>query len=102
VPALHGTSFGFRYRVLGPVQGEIVTALQATLLPPEGVRSPGAKAPFTSDTSEIHLQVGGENRWMFTFDYPWEMVPGIWTIQIWSGSKRVGEEAFEVFIPPSV
>jgi hypothetical protein len=30
------------------------------------------------------------------------MVPGIWTIQIWSGSKKVGEQAFEIFVPPSV
>jgi hypothetical protein len=45
--------------------------------------------------------VGGEDMMMMTFDYLWEMVPGFWTIQLWSGDKKLAEEQFEIFIPPT-
>jgi hypothetical protein len=102
IPALLGTTFGFRYRVIGRPAGETAPLLEATLLPPEGVKSPQGTRPFTRNLFNSTVRIGDESAWMFTFDYRWEMVPGIWTIQIWSGSKKVGEQAFEIFVPPSV
>lgn len=41
----------------------------------------------------------------FTFDHPWELVPGTWTFSVQSGSPQSGgtvlaEQRFEVVLPP--
>ena len=100
VPARVGTTFGFRYKVVGSPAGEIVPILQATLLPPQGVKSPSGTRPFTRDVFQGYAEIGGEDTWMFTFDYPWEMVAGIWTVQFWHGNKKISEQLFEVVVPP--
>ena len=102
VPARIGTTFGFRFKTVGKPVGEIVPIVQATLLPPEGAKSPKGARPFTRDVYPSYAQIGGEDAWMFTFDYPWEMVPGIWTVQFWHGKKKISEQLFEVIVPPTV
>jgi len=100
VPAQIGTSFGFRYRVIGKTAG--VTELsQVLILPPEGMESALSGKRITGDVFPGEVVIGGEDQMLMTFDYPWEMVPGIWTIQIWSDGKKLGEESFEIFIPPT-
>jgi hypothetical protein len=100
IPARIGTSFGFRYRIVGSPVGEIVPLTEVILLPAEGVKSPPGRQPFTRDVTATYAQLGQEGMAMFTFDYPWEMVAGIWTIQFWSGAKKIAEQSFEIYIPP--
>jgi hypothetical protein len=100
VPARIGTSFGFRYRIVGNPPGEVVSLTHVTVLPPEGVKSPPGRQPFTRTINSSYAYLGESGLEMFTFDYPWEMVAGIWTFQFWSGGKKIAEQSFEIYVPP--
>ena len=101
VPARQHATFGFRYRIVGPPAGEVLETVQVTLLPPPGAKSPVGEAPFTRTVVPQFEYAGVESGWFFSFDYLWEMVPGIWRIQIWSGQQKLTEQPFEVYVPPS-
>jgi hypothetical protein len=100
VPGRIGVTFGFRYRTIGKPHAAVVPAVEALLLPPGGTKSPVGRQPFTRDVSSTALSVGGEGRALMTFDEPWEIVPGIWTVQIWEGKRKLLEQSFEVYLPP--
>jgi hypothetical protein len=101
VPARFEQGFGFRYRIVGPPAGEVLQVLQVTLLPPPGAKSPVGKTPFTRTIVPQFDYAGIESGWLFTFDYLWEMVPGIWTVQVWSGNQKLTEQLFEVYLSPT-
>jgi hypothetical protein len=100
VPAQLGTSFGFRFRVIGRT-GAQVPLTEVFIFPPEGLQSTYSGQLVTRDVMSGMITVGDESLMRMTFDHRWEMVPGIWTIELWSGDKKLGEESFEVFIPPT-
>jgi hypothetical protein len=99
VPAALGTSFGFRYRVNGDYG--IAPLTQVLILPPPGIDSPLSGKTVTRDVFPDDALIGGEDMMMMTFDHMWEMVPGTWTVQLWSGNRKLAEESFEIFIPPT-
>jgi hypothetical protein len=101
IPAAPGTAFGFRYRVVGRPAGSVLPVTQVIMVPPPGVRSPSGTKNFTRDVSPADVEIGEEGLSMFTFDYHWEMLPGIWTFQFWSGSRKLVEQRFEVYLPQS-
>ena len=99
VPAQLGTSFGFRYRTEGRFGYAPLT--QILILPPPGIDSPLSGRTVLRDAMPGHVVVGNEDMMMMTFDHKWEMVEGIWTIELWSGDRKLGSESFEIFIPPT-
>lgn len=62
------------------------------LLNPLGQASTGIRYTSTVVASQSGL-VG------YTFDHPWEMVPGTWTFSVQLGDKVLAEQAFEVVAP---
>jgi hypothetical protein len=102
VPARLGTSFGFRFRVHGKPIGEVGDLVQVLILPPEGLKSEISGKTVTRDAFSTQHVIGGEDFMTMSFDYRWELVPGIWTVQLWSGRRKLAEQSFEVYVPPSV
>ena len=100
IPGRLGVTFGFRYRVVGRPTGAELPVTQVLLLPAPGAKAPQGREPFTRDISEGNLVIGMTGREMMSFDELWEIVPGIWTIQIWQGRRKLLEQHFEVYIPP--
>jgi hypothetical protein len=43
---------------------------------------------------------GGSNFLTWPFERRSDLVPGIWTIEIWQGRKKLGEQKFNVILPP--
>ena len=101
IPARKNATFGFRYRIVGPPPGEVLETVHVTLLPPPGAKSPVGKTPFMRTVVPQFDYAGLEGGWLFSFDYLWEMVPGIWRVQIWHGKQRLTEQPFEVYVSPS-
>ena len=67
--------------------------------------SPPLGAKVTSgvkDTKELAVdkvkRIGGENWMIFRFDHDWELMPGIWTFQIWSKNEIILEKKFVVIL----
>jgi hypothetical protein len=95
IPAKLGTKFGFRYRIVGNSWGAPVAIKVVTLYPPAGAVSP--KLGLIHSASLLKTaHIGASNAIAYSADEPWEMVPGIWTIQLWVGSKKLAERTFNM------
>ena len=99
IPGRLGVTFGVRYRIQGGL-GFMVPLRVVLKFPPQGLLSPGFDEPLLVDETEMMRQLGGDDFSAHTFDYQWEIEPGIWTIEFWSGDTKLGEELFEVITPP--
>jgi hypothetical protein len=90
-----GTSFGFRYRVLGVPAGAVVTirTRHPRLTNPETGRS--------MDYGEREQAVtAGEERYTgFSFDATYEIAEGDWSFQIIYRGRVIGEQKFKVVVP---
>jgi hypothetical protein len=95
IPAKLGTKFGFRYRIVGDPWGAAVPIKVVTLFPPAGAVSP--KMGLIHSASFLKTaHIGASNAIAYSADEPWEMVPGVWTIQLWVGSKKFAERTFNM------
>ena len=95
-----GVQFGFRYHLLGKPLGTFVPITVVVRYPSPGIVSPGNPVPFVVDDYSAPAILGTNLFYTWTFDDRSEIVPGIWTIEIWYGDKKLGEEKFNVVLPP--
>jgi hypothetical protein len=99
ISARTGVRFGVRYRIVGQPADADVKVKLVIRFPPAGLRNPQTGTPSYSDESTITRKVGKVTTAGFGFDRDWEMVPGIWTIEIWDGNRRLLEQRFTVVKP---
>ncbi len=100
VPGRVGVSFGLRYRVQGNGIGFPVPLRVILKFPPQGLYSPEYRDTLHVDETEM-IEILGEDSYSgISFDEQWEIEPGIWTFEFWSGDTKLGEEQFEVITPP--
>jgi hypothetical protein len=100
VPGSVGVSFGVRYRIMGEGLGFPVPLRIVLKFPPQGIYSPEYRDTLYVDETESWEILGEDGYSGITFDEQWEIEPGIWTIEFWSGETKLGEEQFEVITPP--
>ena len=90
--------FGFTFRAVnvGPDEALAVSvrSQHPAILRPDGTVSAGSTYPL-SVTPDRNGLVG------FSFDEPWELVPGTWTFQVLLGDKVLAECVFHVVPPES-
>lgn len=89
------TTFGMRVRFSGLPVGAPLTI--RTLHPPKTNPETGR----TMSTSTYDSAVGPDRKgvFLFTFDEPWELAEGDWTLQVIHDDRVIGEKAFKVVIP---
>jgi len=91
-----GMKFGFRYTIFGSPQDAPVTIRQVVIFPPEGVLSP-EKGLIHTHAFSTTVPIGVPGTFAgYGVEDPWELVPGIWTIQLWIGDKKFAEQSFTV------
>jgi len=100
VPGRIGVSFGLRYRVQGNGVGFAVPLMVVLKFPPQGLYSHEYRDTLYVDETETIETLGEDSYSGITFDEQWEIEPGIWTFEFWSGETKLGEEQFEVITPP--
>ncbi|MGH8046656.1 MAG: DUF3859 domain-containing protein [Chthoniobacterales bacterium] len=94
IEAKVGTSFGIDYILYGrPVGRQLNLFIR--------LRRPAITNPATGETTTVDENV--TPAWIslqkhdgFRFEYPWELVPGKWTFQVFHDSKLLLEKEFEV------
>lgn len=99
IQAQKGLQFGVRFFVVGEPKNAPVPLRFVTRFPPQGVRD--ATTGITSYRNE-HVRtakVGGADFSGYSFDYDWEMVPGVWTFEVWHGGRKWVEQSFTVAKP---
>jgi len=101
IPGRQGITFGIHYKVTGDPVGSPVPVTVVIRFPEQGLLSPSAPDdPILSDSYETIVPLGLETTSAHTFDYHWEIEPGIWVFEIWSGDEKLAEQQFEVITPP--
>jgi hypothetical protein len=94
IPGALGVSFGIHYALGGGP-----TAVRSVLFfPPAGLKNPRFPAPAHSYTHDESCD-GSDCYDLYALDFPWEVVEGIWTFQIWANGNLVLEKKFRVVLP---
>jgi Domain of unknown function (DUF3859) len=96
VPGRLGTRFGFRYRVRGIAADQAVELAKLTVFPPPGLTDPRRGRSHAANRSVIRVK--GETPFTtgYSFDEPWEIVPGEWRIELWYGGRKLVEQRYTV------
>jgi hypothetical protein len=96
VPGQIGVRFGYRYRVIGRPNGANVALRFVTLIPSPGIRNPKTGNTVVRGEYSREKTIGGESYRDYGFDDPWEIVPGVWTLEIWQGDRKLVSQSFTV------
>jgi hypothetical protein len=99
VTARIGVSFGMNYRLVGPRRGDSVAIRVVWRFPPQGLVNPARGEPQYQSEHHETQRVGGVSANTYTFDEPWEMVPGVWALELWHGDRKLAEMAYTVTLP---
>jgi uncharacterized protein DUF3859 len=95
-----GVQFGFRFRIIGEPDGAPVPITITMKFPEPGITALDSPRRFVDDDFSYVQAVNSEDFYTFTFDRAEEMVPGLWTFEVWVGDRKFGEETFIVILPP--
>lgn len=96
VPAQQGVKFGIRYLVVGAPAGAIVPLHMVTVFPPPGLSNPATQQTKTQSEYDTSAAIGTPTYKGYELTNAWEVVPGIWTMQVWSQSRKLAEQKFTV------
>jgi len=96
VPAQHGVHFGFHYRIVGTPEGASVDIKGITNFPRGGLHKPGEAEPLRNYQYTGTEKIGQTYFTDYAFDDPWELVPGIWTVEIWIDNRLMASKSFTV------
>jgi Domain of unknown function (DUF3859) len=96
VPARIGVQFGVRYRIIGAPDGQEATIRVKWLVPEPGMRNPVTGVATREDEAAETVVVGTDRLAGYRFGQPWEIVPGKWTLELWSGNRQLAGVTFTV------
>lgn len=95
-----GTQLGIEFRIDGAPAGEAVTLHLALTFPPQGIRNPNTGERLHSAKIAFpNMKIGALCLLGYGFDNAWEIVPGVWTEQIWYQDRMLAERSFTVSKP---
>jgi len=95
IPAKTHTAFGFRFNLVGTPDGAIAP-LHAVTIFPSAMTDPATHVSKTQSESDIGLTIGAVGYHGYEMDDEWEVLPGVWTFQIWSQGRKLAEQSFTV------
>ena len=88
--------FGIRFVVEGGPDGAPVPVTMVLKFPQPGLKEPGKPKPTLEYRTQIDTIIGGDNYESYGFDYPWEVLPGEWTFELWANGRKMAEQKFYV------
>ena len=96
VPGALGVTFGFHYMRDAASSGDMQLV---SVFPPAGLHNPAFPHAIPSYSHSVACTIGYACHWGYTFDFPWEIVPGIWTMQVWENGTPLFQKKFNVILP---
>jgi hypothetical protein len=99
IPGKVGLEFGLHYVVAGTPAGVDAPLDFVIAYPPPGLKDPAAAAPMLESKYSRPKKIGDTIYLGYGFENAWEIVPGTWTFTIFSGGKKLAEQAFTVTKP---
>lgn len=99
IPARLCLSFGFEYVILGAPTDVAVPIRMITRFPSPGLRDPETKAVAHRDEIVINRVIGKVHFRSFTLERPSDLVPGLWTFELWYKDRKLAEQSFTLSVP---
>lgn len=99
IPARLGTHFGLKFRVVGSPDDAPVALEQRWRFPAPGLRNPQTDNTYRTASGTLEALIGVERFRGYGFDHQWELVPGDWTMEIWSGERKLLSQTFTIYSP---
>lgn len=100
IPALPGTRFGIRYVLHGAPTGGYAGIREVWRFPTPGLTNPKTGKTFHEQVDRAMVRVTDEERFSgYALLYDWELVPGIWTFEVWTGDRLLLKQRFDVNHP---
>ena len=85
------------FRIDGTPPGDGVTLYLALAFPPQGIRNPNTgNMLHAAKIAFPNMKIGALSVLGYGFDTAWEIVPGVWTVQIWYQDRMLAERTFTV------
>jgi hypothetical protein len=91
-----GLGFGVRFRSSGARDGERAMLHSVWKIPAPGIVNPNDGKTYLQSTADFPTTIGSTHVRGYTFEQPWEIVPGTWTLEIWQGDRKLLEKSFEI------
>ena len=89
--------FGVEFRIDGEPREDSVTLYLTLMFPPQGMHNPNTgKTMHTAKIAFPNMKIGALCVVGYGFDNEWEIVPGVWTEQIWYQDHMLAERSFTI------
>lgn len=102
IEARIGTSFGYQFQIEGLRPGSEITLTKSVSYPPmtrpDGTVASSHRRPLEPTVVRSDGTVSATQG--YSFDEPYELLPGPWTIEIWLGDQLLTSKTFNVVLPP--
>ena len=93
IPARIGISFGVRYKVVGEPDNAEVTLRKVISFPPPGLQPSRGKIMPQSE-SKVETMIGETVADLYTLEDNFELVPGVWIVELWDGERKLLVQSF--------
>jgi len=93
IPARIGISFGVRYKIVGEPDNAEVTLRKIISFPPPGLQPSRGKIVPQSE-SKVETTIGETVADLYTLEDSFELVPGVWTVELWDGERKLLVQSF--------
>jgi len=99
IPARLCISFGLEYIIVGAPSGVEIPIKMVTRFPKQGLYNPDTKLTVHWNETVVNRTIGKAHFRSYTLDKEWEVVPGVWTFELWYQGRRLVEQMFNLVEP---
>jgi Domain of unknown function (DUF3859) len=96
IPAQIGTTFGFRYTVIGRPHAAPIELRQVVIFPSPGLSPSSLSKPIMQDEFLLQTRVGETSYASYTLEDAFELVAGNWIFEIWQGDRKLATQTFRL------
>jgi hypothetical protein len=94
IPLQKGVQFGYSYKIIGQPDGAQVDIKLVTNYPAPGLRSPSSGKPVMRAERIRKRLIGETSVTTYTLEDDFELVPGVWTFEIYDGDRKLVTKTF--------
>ena len=94
IPVTGKTIFGIEAKLNGRPEGRDVTLNVVWLYPEPGIKNPETGNVKYRDAYDAVQSIGSTSSYYWTLDRGYTHVPGVWTIELWLGDRRLAKQQF--------
>jgi hypothetical protein len=99
VHARIGLEFGIQYVIVGLPKGAQVPIRIVNIYPKQGLRNPKTHKTIRHTEIVRNKIIGDVIYAGYGFENEWEIVPGVWKIELWHKNRKLAEQNFTVTMP---